>query len=199
MRTIRLIAVSIFFAAVFAVSAVAQTPAAPDKIGLINWGAFTDSKAGITRFTTALAALDKEFEPASTELQTMSTRFQTLKTELEGYQKLVSERKPVPIGQAEIDKKVDEIGKIERDIKFKQEDAKARYQSRYGALVSPIENDILKALNEYAAQKGYALILDGAKLEQSNILLGFNQKADITKDFIAFYNARPATTATVPK
>jgi hypothetical protein len=92
--------------------------------------------------------------------------------------------------------KVDEYGKMERDIKFKQEDAKARYESRFNVLIGPIQNDIFKALNEYANQKGYAVIFDGAKLEQAGVLLGFAPKADVTKDFITYYNARPATTAT---
>jgi hypothetical protein len=62
--------------------------------------------------------------------------------------------------------------------------------------MSPVMNDIFKALNEYAKQKGYAVILDGAKLEQADILLGFDDRYDVTKDFIVFYNARPAGTAT---
>ena len=49
MKTVRLIAVSVFFAAIFAVSALAQTTAASGKIGLINTEAFYDSKAGITK------------------------------------------------------------------------------------------------------------------------------------------------------
>jgi len=66
-------------------------------------------------------------------------------------------------------------------------------------LVDPINQDIVKALNEYARSKGYAVILDGAKLEQSGVLLGFDDKYDVTKDFIVFYNGRTggaATTAT---
>jgi hypothetical protein len=126
-------------------------------------------------------------------------RYNTLKTELEGYQKLRNENKPIPVAEAELQKKLDQLQQIGRDVKFKQDDAKARYQSRYVVLVGPVETDILKALNEFATQKGYAVILDGAKLEQGGILLGLNQKADVTKDFITYYNARPAPTATVTK
>jgi Skp family chaperone for outer membrane proteins len=198
MRTLRTIAVSVVFAAIFTVSALAQAPAA-DKIGLVNWGAFTDSKAGITKFSAALTTLDNEFKTVGTDIQNMATKYQTLKTELEGFQKLLQENKPVPIPPTEVQKKVDQLGQMERDIKFRQEDAKARYESRFNVLIGPIQNDILKVLNEYAAQKGFAIILDGAKLEESNILLGLSPKADITKDFITFYNARPASTATVAK
>jgi Skp family chaperone for outer membrane proteins len=193
MRTIRLIAVSVVFAAIFAVSAIAQTTAS-DRIGLVNWAAF-EAKDGITKYANALAALDKEFEPTRAELQTMGTRYQTLAKEIETLRDQ-AQKGTVPVNQTTVQTKVDEYTKMERDIKFKQEDAKARYESRFNIVIGPIQNDIFKALNEFAASKGYAVIFDGAKLEQAGVLLGFNQKADVTKDFITYYNARPATTAT---
>jgi Skp family chaperone for outer membrane proteins len=196
MRTIRLIAVCAVFAAFFAVSAMAQTTAATgDKIGLIAWGAFEDPTKGIKKYSAALTALNKEFEPARTELQNMYNSYQTKKNELQKMQEDMQAKK-VPVSETTLQTKAEELGKMERDIKFKKEDYDARVQSRFGVVIGPIQNDIQKALNEYAAQKGYALILDGAKLNEAGVLLGFNQKANVTEDFIVFYNARPATTAT---
>ena len=57
----------------------------------------------------------------------------------------------------------------------------------------------MKAMQDFTKQKGYSLILDGAKLEEAGILIGFDDKYDITKEFITFYNSRPATTATTAK
>ncbi len=91
------------------------------------------------------------------------------------------------------------LEKLGRDFKFKQEDAKDQYQSRYQVVVGPIYADIMKAMQEFTKQKGYSVILDGAKLEEAGILIGFDNKFDITKEFITFYNARPATTATTAK
>jgi Skp family chaperone for outer membrane proteins len=196
MKTVRLIAVSVIFAAIFAVSAFAQTPTTTgDKIGLVAWDAFADPAKGIKKYAAALDALEKEFAPLNTELQGMGTKYQALQTEYTNLQKQVQEGK-VPVAPGAIQTKADEIGKMERDIKFKQEDAKARYQSRYNVTIGPIQNDILKAMNDYAAQKGYAVILDGGKLEESGLLLGFAPKANVTEDFIVFYNQRPPTTAT---
>jgi hypothetical protein len=57
--------------------------------------------------------------------------------------------------------------------------------------------DIGKAINDYATQKGYALMLDLAKMADAGMVLSMDaSKIDVTKDFIAFYNARPAGTAT---
>jgi hypothetical protein len=44
------------------------------------------------------------------------------------------------------------------------------------------------------------MILDAAKLEQGQLVLALNPtKADVTKEFILFYNARPATSASTAK
>lgn len=198
MKTVRLIAVSVVFAAIFAVSAIAQTTTATgDKIGLIAWQAFDDSTKGIKKYAAAMDALENEFKPITTELQTMFTSYQTKQKEFTTLQEQM-QKKVVPVNEATLQTKADEIAQLERDIKKKDEDRKARYQSRFNLTIGPIQNDILKALNEFAAQKGYAVILDGAKLEESGILVGFAPKANVTEEFITFYNARQ-TTATVTK
>lgn len=57
-------------------------------------------------------------------------------------------------------------------------------------------DDIYKAIQEFAKQKGYMMILDVSKMAEANIVMALDEKALITKEFITFYNARPATTAT---
>jgi len=204
MRTVRLIAVSVFLAAIFAVSAMAQTPTTTtaDKIGLVAWGAFGDPAKGIKKYAAALAALETEFKPVNTELQTMGTKYQSLQKEIQTLQDTIQKGGTAAqaIKPETVQAKVDELGQLERDIKKKQEDAKAKYESRYSLTIGPIQNDILKAMNDYAAAKGYAVILDGGKLEESGILLGFAPKANVTEDFIAFFNSRTTTAAvTTPK
>lgn len=44
----------------------------------------------------------------------------------------------------------------------------------------------------------HSTIFDAGKLTDTGILLGVDEKIDLTKDFIAFYNARPAATVTTP-
>lgn len=171
-------------------------PAGTGKIGIIVVEEFAAEKGGITKYKAALTALDKEFEPMNTKLRTAATRYQTLGQEIE---KL---RQPpaagVPAAQtntATLQAKVDEFQNLEKQIKRDQEDAKAQYERRSATVVGPIYSDIMKALNEYAKAKGYAVILDGVKLDQAQILLGFDEKYNVTQDFITFYNARPTTAA----
>ena len=187
-----MLAAGIVFAASFAISGIAQTPAGTGRIGLINTYAFGEDKAGagITKYKNAVKSLESEFTPVNNELKTKATRYQTLATEIQNLQKSTA-----PIDPKTIQAKVDEAQNLEKEIKRMQEDAKARYERRQAEVVGPVYGDIIKALNDFARQKGYAVILDGAKLEEAQILLGFDDKFDVTKDFIAFYNARPATTA----
>ena len=195
MKRFSLIAVSFIFTAVFAISAFAQAPAVPGKIGLVNVNAFGDDKAGITKFRNALNSLEPEFKKINDDLKAMQTRYTTLAESIRKAQA------PPPAGvpatpPANLASQVEEAQNLEVQIKRMQEDGKAKYERRYQQVVGPVFGDIVKALNEYAKKNGYAIILDGARLEQSELLLGFDDKYDITKDFIVFYNARPAGTAT---
>ena len=201
MKTLRMFAVGMMFTALFAVSAFAQTGATPaagaGKVGLINTFAFDDEKAGIAKYRTALNTLDVEFKAVNDELAALGGKLQALGKEIENL------RKPggAPVKPETINAKVEEYQLLETQIKRKQEDAKAQYNKRYQVVVGPIYGDILKALTDFAKQKGYAVILDGAKLEESGILMGFDEKYNITAEFITFYNARPAgaAAATTPK
>jgi Skp family chaperone for outer membrane proteins len=205
MKTFRSIAVSLFFAALFTVSAIAQTtptqPATPGRIVTINTAMFEDTKAGITRYVNAMNALDGEFKPAYTELQTMQTRAQTLQKQ---YNDLVAEaQKPnSPIKPESVQAKLDEIQNLQVEFKRKQEDAKIKFERRQAVVMGPVMQDIMKAIQEFTKQKGYGLVLDAAKLDNAGIILGWDEaKVDVTKEFVTFYNARPATTAvtTTPK
>lgn len=190
MRKTSLLAVSLFVAAVFAVSASAQAPASTSKIGLINTLAFADEKAGITKYRSALNTVDQQIKPLNDKLKTSVARYQALGKEIQDAQKNPA------IKRETLQPKVDELQALEVQIKRDQEDGKARYARAYQSTVGPIFNDIIKALNEFAKKNGYAVILDGAKLEQAQILLGFDEKYDVTRDFVTYYNTRPAGTAT---
>ena len=193
MKKFSLIVISLAAVLLLAADSFAQGTSAPPaqgKIGLISISAFGEEKAGITKFKNGIAVVGKAVETLNNELAALGTRYQTATTDLQNMQKNPATKPEV------IRAKQDEIQNLQTTIKRKQEDGKAFYNKIYSDTMSPIMNDIFKALNEYAKQKGYAVILDGAKLEQSDILLGFDDRYDVTKDFIAFYNARPAGTAT---
>lgn len=199
MKRVSLFIISLVFAAFFTVSAAAQNGGAaqpsPVKIGIINTFAFGDEKAGITKYVNALKAVNTEFNPTQTELDTMSNKLNTLAKEIQVFRDQAATGK-VPIDEKTVQAKVDEAEKLQRDIKFKQEDAKARYEKRQQAVIGPVMQDIGKALQDFAKQKGFTLLFDIAKDEVGLLLAIGDEKIDVTKDFITFYNTRPATTAT---
>lgn len=202
MKIIRSVAVAFVFAALFASSAFAQTTPATGgtgKIVIINTAAF-DDKAGITKFVNAMNSLETEFKPVQTELEGMAANFQKLGNEIKSLQEQM-QTKNSPIKPESVQAKIDEYQTMELSIKRKQEDAQRRFEARRQQVVGPILQDIGKALDDFAKQKGYSVILDSAKLFEAGILLAqVDEKADVTKEFITFYNARPATTAsTTPK
>lgn len=199
MRTFRLIAVSVVFAAIFAVSALAQTtPTSNGKVGLINTYAFGDEKEGIKKYITALTTLQAEFKPVETELQTLATKIQALEKEIQGYREILSKGGKIPISDADLGKKVEEYEKLVREYKFKEEGAKSSYARREQIVMGPIRQDIGNAIQEFTKKNGYVIIIDVSR-DNTGMILGLDETADVTKAFITFYNARPATTATVTK
>lgn len=195
-------ALTLVFAAVFAVTAFAQagaqpTTPAPTKIGWIDTGDFagTDEKGtgGVTKYVAAMKSLDLEFQPRITELQNLDKKIKDIAAEL---QKMQQANATVPVNPATISSKQEEGQKLQRELEFKQKDAEAALQARRNTVLAPITQDIGKAIQDYAKSKGYAVVLDIAALANANALLALDPAANVTKDFITFYNARPATAAT---
>lgn len=196
MKTFRLIAVSFIFATVFAVAAFAQSQT-PTKIALVDTESFYDQKDGITKIINAYKSLDTEFKTTTTELENGAKRLQTLQTEIQRLQTQANDpTNKVPIDQNAARAKVDEFEKLQRDLKFKQEEFKNALAKREAAVIGPIVQDIGKVLTDFSKQKGYTVVLDVGKLFQAQIILYWQEGADITKEFVQFYNTRPAGTAT---
>lgn len=199
MKRFSYIAVSFVFAAIFAVSASAQAtaqPAGSSRMAVIDTR-FFEEKDGITRYVNAMNALEAEFKPLNTELQGMMTRYTALGNEIKKLQDQANAGGPVPIDQRAANAKVEELKGLEINIKRKEEDGKIRLETRQRAVLGPILMDISKALQDFATQKGYDLILDLGKLDSAAMILAYNPaKADVTKEFITFFNTRPATAAT---
>ncbi len=167
----------------FSVISNAQAPSS--RIGLVNSSDFGDEKTGITKYVNAVKALNTEFTPLQTELTTMNARLETLSSEL------VKLRGTPAETSAAAQAKVDEFMKLQRDIKFKSEEAKSKYERRQQAVLNPILQAIGTGLQDYAKQKGHTLIFDASK-DQNGLLIAIgDQSVDVTKDFVTFYNAKP--------
>jgi len=163
------------------------TPAAaiavPDtKIALINTAEFGEEKTGITRYVNAVKSVQREFLPKNTELTTIQTRINTLADEIS---KLSA---AAVVDPKTIQAKQDEGERLQRDLKYKKDQAQADFQKRYQEVVSPISADIGKAIDQFALQNRITMVLDPSKFDVA--ILTVNPAMDVTRAFITAYNAR---------
>ena len=202
MKIFRAIAAVAFVAAISAGSISAQirpagTPATstaptqttasvPDsKIALIDSSAFGDEKQGIVRIVTALKKLNAEFQPRQNELQTLQQQIDKATLDLQKVQ---------PVQDAKLTaQQADKIDTMKKDLQRKGEDAQAAFNKRQEEILSPILEDIAKALDVYAKAHGITMILDVTKLPG---IVSASDSLDITKAFIVEFNSKnPATAA----
>jgi Skp family chaperone for outer membrane proteins len=209
MKIIRMVAASAFVAALLSVSAFAQggtankTAATPptqpqsasaasanvptSKVALVDTGAFGDEKGGIVKYVNALKSLEREFKPRQDELELLSKKIQAIVDEIN---KLSSNAQVVDAKAIQL--KREEGERLQRELKFKQEEAKAAFQKRYADAIGPLEQDIGKALVAFAKQRGITTLLNigGQENPLQQIIVMFDPSTDITDAFIADYNAK---------
>jgi Skp family chaperone for outer membrane proteins len=152
---------------------------------------FQDPKAGIARFTVTLTKLNGEFQKIQDDLTQTAQRLTVLQNEVTQLQQSGGAT------PAQIQAKIDTLDQQKRDYQRKGEDAKAQYQKRYQDLFTPLQDDISKALNAYAKDRGITLIIDGSQVP----VLYAAESMNLTAAFISEYNQKnPATAqATPPK
>jgi Skp family chaperone for outer membrane proteins len=201
MQLFRLIAAGVMFAAGLTISASAQTrpPTVPPKqatpqtpvagnaavpatkMAFIDTTAFAEEKGGINRYVSAVKSLEREFQPRQNELNNIQTRIKTIADELN---KLSAN---APVDPKTIAARQDEGERLQRDLKYKKDQANTDFTKRYQEVVGPISRDIGKAIDQFAAQRGISLVLDVSKLGQS--VLTLNPAMDVTQAFIIEYNS----------
>jgi Skp family chaperone for outer membrane proteins len=198
MNKFRLFAAALMLTAFFSISSFAQTTQnqTANKIVIVDTSAFFKDKIGITKILNASKQLDVEIAPKRNELQQMASRIQTLQKEIETLQKNIQNK--IPVDEKAAQAKVDELDRLKREGKFKEEEYNKFLEKRQNELLGPPFSEALKALEEYIRTKGFALVFDVSK-DQGGMLIFATDQYDITKDFIATYNARPATSTTTPK
>jgi Outer membrane protein len=194
MKSVLTIFFSLLVAVCCATSLSAQTSAV--KIAVIDSDLFYDEKTGITRYVNAIKQIDNETKPQQTELQGLAAKVQAGEKEIQQLQEAYQKNPNGPVGPAQIQSKVDEVNQLKRQGSYKQEDLNQLIQKRRQQLLTPIVQDISNALQEYAKQKGYTVIFDLARDNGGFLVAMGDDKLDVTKDFIAFFNSRPAGAGT---
>ncbi|HEV8587461.1 MAG TPA: OmpH family outer membrane protein [Pyrinomonadaceae bacterium] len=211
MKIFRATAAIAFFVALMAVSAFAQprtgagtgtTPARPtatpapapptsvnvpdSKVAIIDSSAFADEKQGIAKFVSALKKVNAEFQPRQTELQGLQQQIEKATADLQ---------KAAPVQDPKVtQQQQDKIDQMKKDFQRKGEDAQAAFNKRLEEVLSPIYEDIGRALDTFAKARGITLILDVTKVQG---IVSAADSIDITRAFIAEYNSKNPATASL--
>ncbi len=152
------------------------------KIALVDTSIFGDEKAGITRYLNAVNTVQREFQQKTTELNNLQSRIKTIADEIT---KLSGNS---VVGPQTIQAKQEEGERLQREFKYKKEQADLDFTKRYKEIVGPVSIDIGKALDQYASKHGLTMILDISKLAPA--VLTVNLDMDITQAFIAEFNSQ---------
>lgn len=147
------------------------TLAAGTNFAVVDSGAFTDEKAGITRAVAAIKGINVKYEAIQKEIQGLRARLDALQAE---------SSKP----GAQFDKLQAEGEQVQLQLKRKTEDAQTNYNRDLQAALDPIQTDISSALTAYATSHGLLMIIDVSRVP----VIYSHDSIDITKDFIAEYN-----------
>ena len=192
-KKIFLFALIAVLATVCAQRAAAQNANVPvGKIAVIFSEAFQDPKLGIAKFAVIQNQLNTEFKKPQEELDAAAQKIQALQDEIAKLQKSVA-----PVDPKSVQAKMDQLDQLQKDSKRKLEDTQALYQQRRTALLTPLQDDVGKALDTFAKAHGITMVIDGSQVPG---VVYAADALDITRVFIAEYNTKnPATAASTAK
>jgi Skp family chaperone for outer membrane proteins len=159
---------------------------AQGKIAIINTAAF---RVGIDELRVKLEALNKEFEPKTTELQGLQKQIEDLKNKVQAQTPAVR--------PSERNKWIEQGTDLERALKRKTEDYQSLFQKRLQEVVGPVWGKINNYLGQYSQQHNIILVLEREVAESTNLLVWMAPVAEITEDFIKEYNK--ANSSAAPK
>jgi len=187
MNTLRLTILALVFTTFLSISAMSQT----GRSVYVNTTVFYEDKVGITKLVTATKQIETDFAVRIKELRDGPAKLEAINRELENLSKLP----PAQFNQTAYAAKREEGETLQRDLTYKKEDLERAIAKRRDQVVGPISREIGTAIDEFGAKNGYVAILDLSKMGESGALLFLAPASDVTKEFIQFFNARPATAA----
>lgn len=164
----------------------AATPAAKPmdvaRVAYINSGAFLEPATGIKQLVTVYKSLDVEFAPQQSELNLLQEKLRTLVAELK---KLREAATPDPKA---IEAKQNAGLALQQELQGKQQAAQQEFSKRQQELQGPVSAELGKEIHLFAQERNLTMIFDIAKL--GDALLDAKPEADLTADFIGYFNAK---------
>ena len=155
---------------------------APGKIGVINIQAVI---ANTGEGKKALGELDKKYEPRRKDLQEQQQQITAIQDQLQKQGTTLSD---------------DEQRRLTRDLQEKQtrfkraqDDAQSDYSTDTQDVVTRIGQKLVRIMNDYAQQNGFAVIIEG----NPQLIYYAAPQTDLTEQMIKLYDAaNPVANAT---
>src|SRR6266571_7530708 len=146
---------------VFAQTTTAQSSGSVPvgKVAVIFSEAFQDPKQGIAKFNVLQNQLNAEFKKPQDDLTAAAQRVQALQDEITKLQGSAA-----PIDPKTVQAKLDQLEQLKKDSQRKLEDTQAAYQKRRADLLTPLQEEVGKALDAFAKAHGITLIIDGSQV-----------------------------------
>ena len=157
------------------------------RVALIDTGAFTDPKKGITHLVNALSLVDREFEQRHArmlELHNLLLR----QPDGSGFVGPIP-TDPRPMTRERRKQLKEEAEKMRRSFEWERKELQRAYDKRLEEVRIPISEDILRSLEAFAKARGITMLIDVNNLS-CPIGCQIESAADIniTGEFIAEYN-----------
>jgi outer membrane protein len=172
--------------AVLALSAAAfAQQGAAKKVAGINTSVF---QSRIDEFKVKIDTLNRQFEPRVRELEQLAQRIQTLE----------NTAKAQGITPAKVAELTEQTEALKREYQRKGEDLQADGNRAREQALQPISEKLERFARDYTARRGITLLVDIANAVQSGNLVWYDQRLDVTEDFIREYNKANPVTASAP-
>ena len=166
--------------------AAAKTPAVKPmetaRVAYVNSNAFLEPATGIKQLVTVYKNLELEFAPQQSELNLLQEKLKTLVAEIKKLQTA-----PAPDAKAVEEKQKAGLA-LQQELQGKQQAAQQAFQARQQELQGPVSAELGKEIRLFAQERDLTMVFDLAKL--GDALLDAKPEADLTADFIGFYNAK---------
>lgn len=192
-----LITAALFALAVFASAQQGAkpqtTPATPQplpkgKVAVISTDAL---QAEIQEFRIKLEGINRQFEPELKELQSEADKIRALETTIETQKDI--------LGAAKIAELSEQLDRMKRNYQRHAEDLQAKGGRQRDLAMQPLNEKLSKFASDYSARKGIVILFDIQNSFESNTLIWYDPRIDVTKDFITEYNKAYPTAAPQPK
>jgi Skp family chaperone for outer membrane proteins len=182
---------SLFALLVLSVAASAQTAPGKGRVAVINTTVFQEK---IAEFKAKIDALNKQFEPRVRDLEQLGQRIQQMENTIQNGRGTLTPAKIAELSE--------QMEGLKKEYQRKGEDLQVDGNRAREQSLQPVSAKLERFARDYTTRKGIAILFDLANAVNSNLIVWYDAKMDVTEDFITEYNkANPSTAAstTPPK